>query len=360
VTRLWWIRARNQLRQNKRQAIVICILGTGSISMILQAWRTAPDQSGFWSDLWLNIGAGLAITIATYIALNPLFRDLQTASIVEHARLDPGALVERVAAGRETVAILETWTGLLEEPHVDRFIDALRSALRNQATVRILLLDPDSEGARLRGKELRQRDVPIAIMGNLYTLARLRDELSDDVAQRLKVRIYDASPSVQMYRCDNKAFISFFPIDQSTYDAQQIETLMNTPIGDFVQGRFEELWTAPSTVKLTDATTMSVELRRQDADLGQCDVRFVRLNGRFYVTGRRLLRNITRFDIETLRARLDGSDSDHLLDEAEEADTPAYSRMMTLFRVKYGLPPRRHGADDPVMIELTPDTGASH
>ena len=64
--------------------------------------------------------------------------------------------------------------------------------------VRILLLDPDSEGALLRGKELRQRDVPLAIMSNLYRLARLQAELNEDMRSRLRVRLYDASPSVQM------------------------------------------------------------------------------------------------------------------------------------------------------------------
>lgn len=356
MTRLWWVRARNRLRQQRRQAIVVAVLGVGSLAMVVLSWWTAAGSREFLADLWLNVGSGLAITLATYIVLNPLFRDLQSASIVEHARLDPNGLVDRVSGGRETVAILETWTGLLEEPYRERFISALRTALLNQATVRILLLDPDSAGARLRAKELRQRDVPLAIMANLFHLARLGDELNEDVRIRLKVRLYDASPSVQMYRCDNKAFISFFPIDQSTYDAQQIETLMNTPIGDFVQGRFEELWNAPGTLKLRDVTSMPLRLSRNGAELGPCEVRYVRLDGQLYVTGRRLLRHITRYDIDTLRARLDGGDAAFRLDEADEAGPSVYHRVVMLFRAKYGLdlaPPA--GADDPVIISLIPD-----
>jgi hypothetical protein len=204
MTRLWWLRTRNRLRRDRRQVLVVAVLGLGSVAMVFLSWWSSPDRAGWPPDLWMNIGA-----------------DLQTASIVEHARLDPSAVVERIRRGRERVAILETWTGLLEEPYRDRFVDALRTALSNQAVVRILLLDPDSEGA-----------------------------------QMLRVRVYDASPSVQMYRCDNKAFIAFFPIDQSTYDAQQIEALMNTPIGDFVQSRFDELWSAPTTADLPAVTAL--------------------------------------------------------------------------------------------------------
>ncbi|HEX6873611.1 MAG TPA: hypothetical protein VF163_21140 [Micromonosporaceae bacterium] len=360
MSRLWWVRTRNFLRPRKRQAVVVAILSLGSIGMVFLSWRTAPDGgAGFMSDLWLNIGAGLAITLATYIALNPLFRELQTASLVEHARLDPSGLIERISRGRETVAILETWTGLLEEPYRDRFLAALRSALLNQAMVRILLLDPDSEGAQQRAKELRQRDVPLAIMTNLFHLCQLRDELHEDVRARLTVRVYDASPSVQMYRCDNKAFVSFFPIDQSTYDAQQIETLMSTPIGEFVQNRFDELWSAPSTATLTDATTLQLHLHRDDGtELELCDARFVRLDGTHYVTGPRLLKHVTRYGITSLRARLaNGQPHPHryLLDEADELEASIYHRVVSLFRAKYGLELLHLGATDPVIITLVPE-----
>ena len=357
MTRLWWVRTANALRRSKRQAAVVAILAAGCLAMVVLAWWTTPDRRAFLPELWFDVGIGLAITLATYIVLNPLFKDLQTASIVEHARLDPGALVETISRGRERVAILETWTGLLEDPYRDRFVASLRTALSNQAVVRILLLDPDSEGALLRGKELRQRDVPLAIMGNLYRLARLRAELNDDMRSRLRVRLYDASPSVQMYRCDNRAFIAFFPIDQSTYDAQQIETLMNTPIGEFVQGRFDELWSAPTTVDLATVTGIRLRVHHDGADLGPCQVRYVRLDGVHYVSGSSLLKLITRYPIGGLRARVDDGrpmPGSFALDEADELEASTFRRVMDLFQAKYGPQMRPHGGENPVIITLVP------
>jgi hypothetical protein len=358
MTRLWWLRTLNLLRRNKRQAAVVAILGAGCLAMVVLAWWSTADRGSFWPELWINVGIGLAITLATYLVLNPLFKDLQTASIVEHARLDPGALVETIGRGRERVAILETWTGLLEEPYRDRFVASLRTALSNQAVVRILLLDPDSEGARLRGKELRGRDVPLAIMSNLYRLARLHAELNDDMRSRLRVRVYDASPSVQMYRCDNRAFIAFFPIDQSTYDAQQIETLMNTPIGEFVQGRFDELWSAPTTADLATVTAIRLRVHHDGSDLGPCQVRYVRLDGTHYVSGSSLLKLITRYPIGGLRARVDdGRALPGLfsLDEADEMEASAFRRVVDLFQAKYGPQMRPHAGEHPVIITLVPD-----
>jgi hypothetical protein len=353
MTRLWWVRTRNLLRRNKRQAVVVAILGLGCVAMVVLAWWSSPDRTAFLPELWINVGIGLAITLGTYIVLNPLFKDLQTASIVEHARLDPGALVETIARGRDRVAILETWTGLLEEPHRERFLAALRAVLSNQGVVRVLLLNPDSEGAQLRSKELRQRDVPLAIMGNLYRLSRLHAELNEEMRSRLHVKVYDAAPSVQMYRCDNRAFIAFFPIDQSTYDAQQIETLMNTPIGEFVQGRFDELWSAPTTVDLASVTALQIRVHHDGADLGPCLVRYVRLDGVHYVSGTSLLKLITRYPIGGLRARIE--EEVFQLDEADELEPAAFRRVVDLFQAKYGPHMRPHGGETPVIITLVPD-----
>ena len=178
---------------------------------------------------------------------------------------------------------------------------------------------------------------------------------------RLKVRLYDASPSVQMYRCDNKAFISFFPIDQSTYDAQQIETLMNTPIGDFVQGRFEELWNAPGTVKLREVTSMPLRLSRSGS-------RARPVRGALRAPRRRALRHRSpaaaphhplRHRHPAGPAGRRGTPPTGSTRPTRRSRPPTTGSMM-LFRAKYGLdlaPPT--GNDDPMIISLIPDT-ATH
>jgi hypothetical protein len=337
----WWVRGRNTLRRRRRHVLVLAALAGGAVWMIVQAWQASRRAAGsFQGDLYLNIGAALIMTLLTYVVLNPLFRELQTASIIEHPRLDRDALIDRVAQSKETVAILETWTSMLEGPYVDRFTGALRSALVNGATVRVLLLDPDSPAVRLRGAELRRRDASVAILNNLWHLARLHDGLPETTRSRLQVRVYNAAPSVQMYRWDGKAFISFFPVRGSTFDTQQIEAFVSTPLGEFVADRFTELWETAPLQDLEACLTLGLCLRQGGRDLETCEALYVRVDGDWYIAGRDLVRNVARHGLAGLTVVLDRPEAageEFELGEADELAPEVYRRVVELFRAKYGL-----------------------
>ncbi|MFC5925336.1 hypothetical protein [Micromonospora vulcania] len=341
----WWMRGRNTLRRRRRHVLVLVALAGGAIWMIVQAWRASLRESGsFAGDLYLNIGAALIMTLLTYVVLNPLFRELQTVSIIEHPRLDRDALIERVSQSREIVAILETWTSMLEGPYAARFVAALRSALANGAAVKVLLLDPDSPAVRLRGEELRRRDASVAILNNLWHLARLSEELPESARARLQVRVYSAAPSVQMYRWDGKAFISFFPVQGSTFDTQQIEAFVSTPLGEFVDDRFAELWETAPLEDLAACLTLRLCLRQADQDLETCDALYVRSDGDWYIAGTDLVRNVARHGMAGLTVVLDRPEAAgevFAIGEADELPPEIYNRVLELFRAKYGLDGRQ-------------------
>ncbi|MER7459694.1 DUF5919 domain-containing protein [Micromonospora sp. NPDC126480] len=337
MSRMWWLRARNALRRRRRHVLVLAVLAGGALWMVVQAWRSGQTFRG---DLYLNVGAALIMTLLTYVVLNPLFRELQTASIIEHPRLDRDALIERVAQSRETVAILETWTSMLEGPYAARFAEALRCALANGAVVRVLLLDPDSPAVRLRGAELRRRDASVAILNNVWHLARLREQLPESSRARLRVRIYNAAPSVQMYRWDGKAFISFFPVRGSTFDTQQIEAYVSTPLGEFVADRFTELWATAPVRDLADCLTLRLCLRQAGRELETCKALYVQVDGDWYIAGRDLVRNVARHGLAGLTVVLDRPEvAGQVFDlgEADELAPEVYHRVVELFRAKYGL-----------------------
>jgi hypothetical protein len=343
---MWWARGRNTLRRRRRHALVLAALAGGALWMILGAWQASKRADHtFRGDLYLNVGAALIMTLLTYLVLNPLFRELQTATIIEHPRLDRDALIERVAQSRELVAILETFTSMLEGPYTNRFLDALKTALTNGATVRVLLLDPDSPAVRLRAEELRRSDTAVAIMNNLYHFGSLQQQLAPSARSRLRVRTYATAPSVQMYRWDSKAFISFFPVNGKTFDAQQIEAFVSTPLGEFVDDRFTELWDTAPVPDLDACLNLQLCLRQAGRDLETCEARYVRVDGTWYIAGKDLVRNVARHGLAGLSAVLRRpavTDHAFTLGEADELEPEIYNRALQLFRAKYGL----DGRDD--------------
>jgi hypothetical protein len=341
MSRMWWARGRSALIRRRRHLAVLLALAGGALWMIVQAWQsTKRDGQTFRGDLYLNIGAALIMTLLTYVVLNPLFRELQTATIVEHPRLDRDALIQRVGESLEIVAILETFTSMLEGPYTARFLSALRFALGNGATVKVLLLDPDSPAVRLRAEELRRADTAIAIMNNLYHFGRLQQQLTPAARSRLQVRTYSTAPSVQMYRWDHKAFISFFPVTGKTFDAQQIEAFVSTPLGEFVDDRFAELWDTAPVRDLDACLTVHVCLRHGDTELESCTARYVRVDGTWYIAGAELVRNVARHGLARLTVVLDRPETAgqvFALGEADELEPEVYDRALQLFRAKYGL-----------------------
>ncbi|MEU1686074.1 hypothetical protein [Micromonospora sp. NPDC005707] len=360
MSRTWWVRQRSALLRRRRHVLVLAVLAGGALWMIVQA-RLSWQRHGqtFRGDLYLNIGAALIMTLLTYLVLNPLFRELRTATIIEHPRLDRDALIQRVAQSREVVAILETFTSMLEGPYTTRFLAALRFALANGATVKVLLLDPDSPAVRLRAEELRRADTAVAIMNNLYHFGWLQQQLAPAARSRLRVRIYATAPSVQMYRWDDKAFISFFPVHGKTFDAQQLEAFVSTPLGEFVDDRFGELWETAPVRDLDACLTLNVCLRRGDTELESCDARYVRLDGTWYIAGGDLVRNVARHGLAGLTVvlldRPETAGQAFALAEADELEAEIYHRALQLFRAKYGLD-ARDDTESQVIFNLVPAT----
>ena len=208
--------------------------------MLVGAWRS----TGFLSDLLLNLGASVVLAAISYVIFDPLFEEARKARVQEHLSFDQQAFVSRLNRSGRRVRILDTWTILLEQRHREETLTAIRAALGNGAQVQLLLLDPDCTAAQQRSEELeRQRvDVPRQIRTNLRHLAAFSDALDSRLRQRLQVRLYDASPSIQLYQWDGRALISFFPIGKLSFNVPQLEVDMDSPWGGFVHARFEELW----------------------------------------------------------------------------------------------------------------------
>ncbi|MGH3680645.1 MAG: hypothetical protein ACRDT2_10415 [Natronosporangium sp.] len=275
-----WLRAVGRfLRPRRRQASWATGLGVGGVGMLVGAL----PATGLGREVLVNLGASFVMVALSFVVFDPIFENMRKNSVEEHRTLNMDQLVLQFSAARTRVEIMETWTGLLEESHRERFLAAAEAGVQRGVQVRILLLDPDSAAAEQRAEELDHTQVQVLIMENLQYLYQLRRGLEPAAARRFQVRVYDASPSIQLYRWDEKAYISFFPVGVRAYDARQIEAFMASPLGEFVEGRFDELWASNTTRPMDDFMTIGLTVRRGGADLGTSQAHFVRLGTAWYI-----------------------------------------------------------------------------
>lgn len=323
---------------------------TATVLVTLVAVATlaaAGLTTGFARELLLNVGASLVLVPPTYLVFSPIFERLRqtAAAIVEHPRLDRAALTAGLRGSRWIIEVMATFSSVLEEPYREPFLDALATALRGGAAVRVLLLDPESYAVLQRTKELDGLDVRWLIGANLRCLHAFADRLDPAVRRALEVRVYNASPSMQLFRWDDRVLISFYPPHERVVTARQIETYVSNPLGEFAQSRFDELWAADTTRGIEDYLTMPVTVRAGGAALTTQRLAFVRDVDAVFIDATPLVAHLVRHGITGMRATVPGGDGS--VDEGtavamtQLATCPAEQRgrVPALFDGKYGAEP---------------------
>ncbi|MFC7529856.1 hypothetical protein [Actinoplanes sp. GCM10030250] len=249
----------------------------------------ARSAKGFTSDLLLNLGSSLVLAAVSYLIFDPIFDEARKARVEEHERFDQATFIDRMRETHRNIRILDTWTILLEGRARARTFTAMREALDQGATIRVLLLDPSSAAAQQRADELERRQIDVAahIMDNLRHLHVFREQLDGhDLRARLKVCVYDASPSIQLYQWDGRALISFFPIGKVSFDVPQLEVDMASPWGQFVDRRFDELWDHGDHIRTLDRYwRLTVTLTHGGKRLDAVPVPYVSTDDAVYVDG---------------------------------------------------------------------------
>ena len=335
-----WVKTvRVRLRRRLRRLVGILVLLV--ISAVLLAWARLSE--GFNRDVLINIGASVVIVALSYAIFDPLFEELRRSRVEEHSMFDHDEFNRHVSTATDLVAVMDTGNHLLEGSSRRGFLVALRKALQNGARVRILLLDPDSAAASQRAEEIRPVDVRRVIVDNLRYLNDFADSLDDRQRQSFQVRIYDASPSIQIFRWDDKALISFFPIGVRASASPHLEVYLASPLGEFVQGRFDDLWRHPSTRDLSEYVTVPVTVYYEDVALRNCEVHFVRLGDACFIDGAPMVDQLTdhgtgRLDIVTgYPLQLDGCTATSFrLARVDTETVPDRTSVLGVFDRKYG------------------------
>ncbi|MGH3390919.1 MAG: hypothetical protein ACRDOO_18795 [Actinomadura sp.] len=157
------------------------------------------------------------------------------------------------------VMILQTWI-----PNLHKFEEELvRAIVDRQVQVRILLLHPSSGVAQLREEALRavrdpalEFDVKTSVKRCLSILESIFRSVGADQKERLEVRVYNALPSIAVYKVDERYLISSFLHGQLAIDSTQIEVEgPGTAMGQQIQRELDTLWEIGHSVEFPDWRT---------------------------------------------------------------------------------------------------------
>jgi hypothetical protein len=330
----------------RRQVLLLCAVLAVCVGLCLWFASGLPD---FRQNLLLNLSPELFTLIITLLIIQPFLSRLEEERVREHLRLDYPSFCEKVAQTSDVVEVLDTFSYLFSGRTCERFAEAARAAVSRGATVRIMLLDPDSPAALQRSHEL-SADVRQEVMRNLQDLKRLEARLPDERRGQMQVRLYSAAPSIQLYRSGERMMVSFYPVNQLSGEGQQLEVRITSPLASFVRERFAELWSSSSR-SINELLTRRAEVLEGEGGLVTGEpmrLEYVRHDGGLYVCDQRMVVELARHRDRPVRVRLDGqADQVFELEMITESEDELPQRLSTAYSEKYGA-----GAD--VFVRLKP------
>jgi hypothetical protein len=298
MRRVTLARVFGALRALARRPGWVAVLLIGLLgSSALVVWGALHSQDGV-ANAALNLGTGGLGAILTVAIIGPVLRYVQEGTVREHDRLDYAWFTSQLADVTQQIQILTTFSNLLDNSVTDRFLRAVRGALARQARVEILLLNPGSLAADVRQQELSgvsvRLNVQREIMRNLRRLASFAAELPESQRQYFEVRLYDASASITLYRWDDRALVSFLPIGRFSEFGAQLEVTTRSPLGEFLEQRFLDLWENPGTLALDEFTQVAVTLVEDEHTARSFRTRFVVHQDLHYVVHTEVLAAMAR------------------------------------------------------------------
>ncbi|WP_144300607.1 hypothetical protein [Stackebrandtia nassauensis] len=272
-------------RHRRRQWMYISVTVALAASMLVVAWRYGD---GFAQNLLVELGGGLLLLVGAGVLLDKALTRFQVREVEALRNLDQNAVAENFAASHRQIDILGGWSSLLTERHAKSTIDSLRSAIGKGATVRVLLLNPYGDPARIRSEELGHNpNVPEEIVRQLRKLHEFSTELPRDQRPRIVVRLYSTMPAVQANRWDDKMVMAFLSPTRPTNETQQLETFVSTPLAEFVIDKFETIWNG-ATISFGEYMSTTGVLKGRNGSELTSALEYFRVGNVTYVSGEEL------------------------------------------------------------------------
>ena len=224
----------------KTQIFVVAALLVSSIAAYILGTYIKLDSHT--QNFFAGLSGNLIVAVIIFIFLEQGIKSLHPIS--EIRSLPATEFIENMGKAKSgtRIRILETFTSLTNE-HQETFAAAVKQATKNGAKVEILLFHPFSDGAKKRAQQLRgQANVEEELQKNLARLYSLQSQLEHRGKSALEVKLYNALPSIAMYRWGDWAYVSLFPIGKRADRCPNLKVPIDNPFGSYVDDTFEELW----------------------------------------------------------------------------------------------------------------------
>ena len=283
-----------------------------SVMLIISPLLTKNEFD--WFNVWQNMGFNLLGAVCTFVAFDIVFCRLKEFDEQQGVKLDCFDKLEFINTimgaknfnklSQNSVApirIMEVWTEFLRDNvYRERFAQAILKYIEtNNTEIEILLLNPenkdlvDARCLELQAVSSEFNNIAERIYINLREIQKIIKKLEDRGKQdKLKVKLYNTSPSLAIYMCDPNMFVTFFRSGMTTM-SKQLKLPVDSPVGAFINERFEEIWQDTKTISLENCLYVTVDVIKCGIVHSTYDkVKYILCDQGYYLQNARLFQDI--------------------------------------------------------------------
>jgi hypothetical protein len=256
------------LRSNFGRIIVTSIFSALFFTMFFLLAHSPVEKV---PDFFFHVSAGLIDAIIIFLLLESKLVELtqlKLTGLSETKNLSfdgKDSIFNKFSNANEKILIFDTYLYnlILRTGRYDKFYDCTKKALMNNVSVTLLLLEPNSEHALLRAKEINPDD-PESILSEITKCTKklwiLKDELSDDKdlnnkkMDLLTINYYNSAPPFSMYCADSEVYFSFYRPELKSTEQPQLyipsdTKLIAKTLFSFLYNKFKELYSNSKTIE---------------------------------------------------------------------------------------------------------------
>jgi hypothetical protein len=234
--------------------VLVCVL---SLSALCIGFAYTAGERG--KDILLGVGVNLLSSVVFFVLLEIYWQRMKRANGKEVGGFDYLKFARNVARSRR-VRVLGTFIyPLTDHPaHAEErkaLADGLKAVLDRPSAlgIQFLFLNPTSSAARARAAERTDDDVLRRMAECLAALRELAKLFEGHPARgRLEIRFFSRTPPFALFQTDDFGSISFYYRDRPISEVTRYEFFTDSPIGDFVEKTFDDLWRDSQTVSLEE------------------------------------------------------------------------------------------------------------
>ena len=254
------------VKNEKRRNIIIltiCILFFLIVSLLFTLYGYKPKSvPEFIYKFSLHFFPDLIVALIVYLLLEGNIKYM--TNVTKVSSRPPEKVIDLFNDAKREIRILDTFISDLLSLN-DIFFRSIEKALDRNVKIKILLLNPESNAAKQRNNDLMKhgKNIYKEMRKGTARLYYFWQNLPETKKNLLKIKLFNATPSIVLISADADAYLSFFDVDKNSQSQENLLLNLETRLGKYAEDTFFKIWRSNTITSLENYLKLKLKVKER-------------------------------------------------------------------------------------------------